>query len=83
MINKRKRDLNVTNIDAHMFDDRFDDQFQYIRANLSRTSVITDKCCGRKLCAHENRLLRVLKINKSLQEEYNAVVQSRYTNTKW
>lgn len=83
MTNKRKHDLNVTNIDAHMFDNRFDDHFQYIRSNLSNTSVITDKCCKRKLCVHKNRLLRVLNIKNTLDEEYISVVSSRYINQKW
>ncbi|AKN81000.1 Late expression facto 11 [Lonomia obliqua multiple nucleopolyhedrovirus] len=78
LTNKRKKELNIKNIDAHVLEDKFEDQYEYIRANLSCATIITDKCWRRKLCVHDRRILRILKIKKTLREEYNLVGKLRY-----
>ena len=81
--NVSKHTLQTQDVDAHMFEEKFNDRCAYISANLSRITVITDKCCKRKPCVHHKRFSRILKINNKLREEYKFVGELRYSKQKW
>ncbi|ANF29749.1 lef11 [Catopsilia pomona nucleopolyhedrovirus] len=83
-INTMKHTMKTQNVYAHMFESAlFEELKEYIRANLCRFTVITDKCSKRKVHRHHRRVARILNIEKTLCEEYKSVVLSTYKKQKW
>ncbi|BBD51496.1 late expression factor 11 [Samia ricini nucleopolyhedrovirus] len=82
-INTLKRTLQIRNVHAHLLEDDAADVKEYIRANLSRFTVITGKCFKRKVCHHHKRVTRTLHLQKSLVQEYVSSVTDVYQAAKW
>ncbi|BAC67263.1 late expression factor 11 [Adoxophyes honmai nucleopolyhedrovirus] len=72
-INKRKHDGEFCNITAHIFDEGFEQQKEYIREKLSTASIVTDCRQNRKrLALHRKKIESIFNIHTSLQEEFNS-----------
>ncbi|AGR57016.1 LEF-11 [Choristoneura occidentalis alphabaculovirus] len=82
-VNTLKRTLQVKNVCAHLLEADAGDVKDYIRANLSRFTVITGKCSKRKVCNHHRRIKRTLELNLNLVNEYACSVTDVYRSPKW
>ncbi|QDL57069.1 LEF-11 [Dione juno nucleopolyhedrovirus] len=82
-VNELKRSLQVDNVCAHLLEDDAGNVKDYIRANLSRFTVITDKCPKRKVCHHRSRVTRTLDLKQNLVNEYACSVTDVYRSPKW
>ncbi|AAK85585.1 LEF-11 [Epiphyas postvittana nucleopolyhedrovirus] len=82
-INTLKRTFKIKNVHAHMLEDDSGEIKDYIRANLSRFTVITGKCSKRKVCHHDKRIARTLHLEKNLVDEYACSVTHVYSAPKW
>nr|ANS70925.1 late expression factor 11 [Lymantria dispar multiple nucleopolyhedrovirus] len=72
-INKRKHCGDTRNVCAHLFDEAFVDQIDYIRENLATAFIVVgDNCKERKcLAQHDTRFDRIFSLKqRSLQSEY-------------
>ncbi|AVA31219.1 lef11 [Oxyplax ochracea nucleopolyhedrovirus] len=83
-INTLKHDMKTHNVTAHMFEtEQFKNLKDYISENLSRFTVITDKCFNRKVHFHRERVNRIFDIKTSLLQEYDLTVKNVYKKQKW
>ncbi|AKR14215.1 late expression factor 11 [Dasychira pudibunda nucleopolyhedrovirus] len=82
-VNTLKRNLQVKNVSAHLLEDDAADVKDYIRANLSRFTVITGKCSRRTVCHHHRRVQRTLELRQDLVNEYACSVTDVYRSPKW
>ncbi|AHD25613.1 lef11 [Choristoneura murinana nucleopolyhedrovirus] len=82
-VNTLKRTLQVKNVCAHLLETDAGDVKDYIRANLSRFTVITGKCSKRKVCHHHRRIKRTLELNLNLVNEYACSVTDVYRSPRW
>nr|AMO27898.1 LEF-11 [Lymantria dispar multiple nucleopolyhedrovirus]AMO65537.1 lef-11 [Lymantria dispar multiple nucleopolyhedrovirus]AWJ76660.1 lef-11 [Lymantria dispar multiple nucleopolyhedrovirus]WAK98398.1 ORF45 Ld-lef11 [Lymantria dispar multiple nucleopolyhedrovirus] len=83
-INKRKHLGDVKGVCAHLFDDSFSAQSDYIRENLATAFIVVgDNCRERKhLGQHAARFDRVFSLKRrTLYDEYHASA-GRYGDTK-
>ncbi|UOQ18820.1 LEF-11 [Olene mendosa nucleopolyhedrovirus] len=83
VINKRKHLGDVKNVCAHLFDDSFSTQSEYIRENLASAFIVVgDNCHAPKhLGLHAARFDRVFSLKRrTLYDEYYASA-ARYGDT--
>ncbi|USC25889.1 lef-11 [Palpita vitrealis nucleopolyhedrovirus] len=84
IINTLKHTMDTDNVCAHMLDiSSFEQIKEYIRGNLSHFTIISDKCSKRKLCLHHKRILKLLSIEKSYDQEYKRSVVNVYKKQTW
>ncbi|AJD09283.1 late expression factor 11 [Condylorrhiza vestigialis mutiple nucleopolyhedrovirus] len=82
-VNTLKRTFQIKNVHAHILEDNACNVKDYIRENLSRFTVITNKCSKRKVCHHHIRVARTLNLKKNLVDEYICSVTDVYHTPKW
>jgi hypothetical protein len=71
-INKRKHTGDVKNVCDHVFDRGFSTQIEYIRNNLDKALITVggQRAQCKRLHSHGQKLNRIFKLNKSLEDEY-------------
>ncbi|AFL64990.1 lef-11 [Mamestra brassicae multiple nucleopolyhedrovirus] len=82
VINKRKHHNLFTNVCDHVFDDGFEEQLKYIRANIDKALITVGgehKHCKR-LAAHIKKINKIFKLNKSLETEYKQSIDKYGSN---
>ncbi|ACI47492.1 LEF-11 [Spodoptera litura nucleopolyhedrovirus II] len=71
-INKRKHELDVSNVLAHIFESGFQEHFEYIRANIDKALITVggEQPHCKRLSYHVKRINTIFNLNTSLESEY-------------
>ena len=83
VINKRKHNNDVSNVWAHIFEPGFQEQFEYIRANIDKAFITVggEQPHCKRVFYHVEKLNKIFNLKTSLESEYKAAI-SKYDHRR-
>ncbi|ABM45830.1 late expression factor 11 [Spodoptera frugiperda multiple nucleopolyhedrovirus] len=72
VINKRKHDNDLSNVWTHIFEPGFQEQLEYIRANLDKAFITVggEQPHCKRLFYHAQKIEKIFNLTTSLENEY-------------